>query len=220
MVNSGADTDTSRFLNILADLGLMDDLIADDAEVRDFLNNLGPLETAYLHFEEEGLSFPPVPRELGEKLAFLAPWSFGTRSNAPPLYHLPLYIEELLSKHTEDYLAMGHAGHGINSCALHYYLVHGPVAVFVQLMWGGAFTDSEPAAERFATVCSQARAFIETAWEALRNGCLSGSERFLVVHSDFHGKQWARLDSKDVRWNPDKSPLVAARDAMAALTTC
>lgn len=46
----------------------------------------------------------------------------------------------------EEYLLFGHAGHGINSYAIHYYLVRGSLRVCLQVSWGGVFSnDAEDA---------------------------------------------------------------------------
>jgi hypothetical protein len=42
-----------------------------------------------------------------------------------------------LSADVEDYVVAGHAGHGTNSYAISDFLVYRPLAVFLQLPWGG-----------------------------------------------------------------------------------
>ena len=64
------------------------------------------------------------------------------------------FIEEALSNPDREYVAVGHAGHGINSYAMHYFLVYGPVALFAQLPWGGAYMDSTETARVIRSVSS------------------------------------------------------------------
>jgi hypothetical protein len=47
------------------------------------------------------------------------------------------------SRNADDYVAVSHAGHGINSYGLNLYLVTGPVGVFVQHLWGGHYDDPQ-----------------------------------------------------------------------------
>lgn len=45
-----------------------------------------------------------------------------------------------------------HAGHGVNSYAISYYLVLGSVRILLHLAWGGAYMDNADAAQRIQTV--------------------------------------------------------------------
>jgi hypothetical protein len=42
---------------------------------------------------------------------------------------------------TPDHVAFSHAGHAINSYALNYQLVDGPLAVIAQVGWGGGYSN-------------------------------------------------------------------------------
>ena len=65
---------------------------------------------------------------------------FGTRDPEYGVYALEHYVSELPQPGLEDYLLMGFDGHGIASQALHYYLVCGPLAVFIQRNYGKPIT--------------------------------------------------------------------------------
>ena len=54
------------------------------------------------------------------------------------MYMFEDYISEALIGTAPDYVAFCHAGHGMNSYAINYHLVDGPLALFVQAPWGGA----------------------------------------------------------------------------------
>lgn len=56
---------------------------------------------------------------------------------------MELFFTELRTTDVDDYLLMGFDGHGLASRAMHYYLVQGPLALFLQLSWGHAFEDSD-----------------------------------------------------------------------------
>ena len=44
-------------------------------------------------------------------------------------------MQEAGTEPVADYLLLGHAGHGIQSYAIHYYVVRGPLALFLQIGW-------------------------------------------------------------------------------------
>jgi hypothetical protein len=55
------------------------------------------------------------------------------------MYMFGEYIEEAIAGETADYVAISHAGHGINSYGLNYHLVYRQVALFTQDGWGGGY---------------------------------------------------------------------------------
>ncbi|MFD1047412.1 hypothetical protein ACFQ1S_18620, partial [Kibdelosporangium lantanae] len=97
-------------------------------------------------FGDAGLHAPPVPEVLRSGVREIRKWAFGTRDVVPnSMYLFKHYILEVLTGPVEDYVAVSHAGHGVNSYAVNYQLVHGPVAVFAQEGWGGIYYDREQA---------------------------------------------------------------------------
>jgi hypothetical protein len=53
-------------------------------------------------------------------------------------YALDYYLHE---PYSADYAIVAHAGHWVNSYAMHYYLVAGRLRLFLQVPWGGANGD-------------------------------------------------------------------------------
>ena len=98
-----------------------------------------------------------------------------------------------MSSHVDDYLVVGHDGHGVNSWAMHYYIVRGPLALFLQTGWGGAYMDTEAEAADMAFRFSQARLLVEAAESAApeHGGRVAG--RYIVVDSAFTGGRWTRI---------------------------
>jgi hypothetical protein len=108
-------------------------------------------------FEDSGLHAPPIPAALESRLVEQEPWCWTTRAISPmDMYMFREYPADALSGCAEDYVAVCHAGHGVNSYAISYHLLLGPLAVFVQVAWGGVYGSAdEDAAEvrdRFAKV--------------------------------------------------------------------
>lgn len=142
-------------------------------------------EQARQQFAAEGLPLPPIPAELAGQLRELGPWLFGTRPGTPGLYNLDWFVEEAAGQ-PADYLLFGHAGHGLNSWAMHYYLVRGPLALFLQCAWGGAYMDRVTTTAVLAARLDLAEQLIQAA----AAGRLALPERLVVVHSDFYGARW------------------------------
>jgi hypothetical protein len=78
-------------------------------------------------------------------LRVLDRWAWATRDINPLDMYMfdPEPFAEGLSGHPPDYLAICHCGHGVNSYALSYFLVDGPLAVYAQIGWGGAYMDMD-----------------------------------------------------------------------------
>jgi hypothetical protein len=105
-------------------------------------------------FDGEGLRQPPVPAHLVSKLRQqkkVAPTVFATQrrlSESP--YDIRYHVHEFESKlaatanpdRMPEYAVVGIDGHGMNSWATHYYIVSAGLALFLQLPWGGAFSDA------------------------------------------------------------------------------
>ena len=98
----------------------------------------------------EGLELPFVPLELARRFRRRRPWCFASRQVRPSPYRFEHYVGE--GDAVSDYCLIAHAGHGVNSHALHYYLVRGPLRLFLQIQWGGVYED-KPAATARANVC-------------------------------------------------------------------
>ena len=107
---------------------------------------------AHALFKREGLPDPPIPLRLASSVHFRSSWHFGTRPDTPRLYDFQWRIDELLLKAVGDYVEFGQDGHGVSSYGVYYYLAYGPLALALQLPWGGAFTDPHDAIKHIATV--------------------------------------------------------------------
>ncbi len=162
-------------------------------------------------FEEEGLPLPPLPEHLIPELVVVRPWLFGSREDTPGAYDLEWFVREAVEGEPPPYVLLGQDGHGVNSTAMHYYLVSGRLALFVQIPWGGAYMDK---VERNAAV---AVAFAGSARlvEAVRRAeerLAARDERLIVVASELFGQRHALLrGGEEPRWQRSPAALVAAR---------
>jgi hypothetical protein len=148
------------------------------------------LDRAKALFEKEGIPFPPIPDDLVASVKELKPWVFGTRVDAPSPYALSTFGQEAETTFVDDYLIFGHDGHGTNSWAMHYYLVRGCLALFIQTAWGGIYTNSDNASQILAYYFSQAAKLITLIEEKEELGKLARPQRLIVVVSDFIRSSW------------------------------
>ncbi|PIE00675.1 MAG: hypothetical protein CSA81_13565 [Acidobacteria bacterium] len=95
-------------------------------------------------FMKAGVQPPPVPKCLRQKMYRQEEWCWTTMDVNPfSMYEVDLnYMLELQSPRLDEYLAVSHAGHGINSYGLQLALVYGPLVIFVQNAFGGAYHGS------------------------------------------------------------------------------
>src|SRR5208337_266479 len=93
-------------------------------------------------FQKAGLSFPPIPNELASRLKEQGEWVFSTRPIEVSPYVLRHYVDEAEKTDVEDNALLAHSGHGVNSYAIQYYLVYGPLRMFLHLGWGGVYMNA------------------------------------------------------------------------------
>jgi hypothetical protein len=128
----------------------------------------------------------PVPERFRAALRKPEDWLWTTREIDPmEMYLFRRYPAEAADRSTADYLAISHAGHGVNSYALNYHLVTGPLALFAQVLWGGVYADDDRAREALARQADLMRRLIPLA-EAAAAGW-DGRRRLIVAESGFRG---------------------------------
>jgi len=157
-------------------------------------------------FKKEGLSCPHVPPHLASSLQ-----ADGTVFSTRPLPSSPYDIEHFLMEieaepGLPDYAVVGFAGHGTNSWAMHHYVVDKGLALFIQLPWGGAYLDPEPARQE---ISEMARWAMELQGQLDRaNGLrkIPAGVRLLVAASRLGPAGWHWLvpgqDNAAAPWNP------------------
>ena len=145
-------------------------------------------------FREAGLPAPPIPSRFESSLQALGPWWFATNDVSPAAMYLfeTDFLLTLLTGQFDDFVAVSHAGHGVNSYALSYFLVDGPLALFLQTAWGGVYMDVERAASAWRLLVSHVERLIQAAQSATAVNAGGAEERLVVANSDFRGGgSWA-----------------------------
>lgn len=173
--------------------------VSDLDEIADLLQvDLGPpplvgldaVRYAAEQFEQEfKLPLPPLPAQFAEAMRVVGRGVFGTRADAPSLIDLDRFLDELEQGPPADYLLFGHQGHGVRSWAMHYYLVQAPLALFLQVPWGGAYMEDESATAQVARSFALA-ALLTQAPELERK---AAGRWLVVVESDLAGSRFGVL---------------------------
>ncbi len=170
------------------------------------------IEKARQLFQEAGLAFPTIPEELAARLKEHVKWLFSTREIDMSPYNLQHYIHEVDGAHVEDYVVLSHSGHGANSYALQYYLVHGTLEMFLHLGWGGLYMDAERAVAEIRDCFSLADEIVPAAQTA---GKLQAGARLRIVGSDFYGSYWSVPGKKGWKEGADsKGPAEVLTEAL------
>lgn len=169
----------------------------------------GGVESAAAVFSGESLRMPFVPERLAVAVRSRGALVFGTREAEEGLYALEHYVSELEQPGLGDYLLMGFDGHGMVSQGLHYYLVSGPLALFLQLSYGNPFADEATSRRRIDGALGLAEQLYRDIADAEKGGKFPSGQRLVVVESDFSSSRWG--------WVVNGDALVAENTAHALL---
>ena len=148
---------------------------------------MADIEKAKQIFRDAGLAFPTIPEDLAVQLKERGQWLFSTRPIDTSPYNLQHYVLEVEGTQVKDYAVLSRTGHGVRSYAIQYYLVQGPLHMFLHLGWGGVYTDATEAAAQIRDCFSIAERVVAAAQEV---GRFKADERLTVVGSDFYGSYW------------------------------
>ena len=154
------------------------------------------------------LPVPPLPSRFQRRLLRVGELYYSTRDpgEVSP-YNIQHYVSESTTGVLAEYATVAHAGHGINSWALHYYIVTSLLAIFVQTSWGGVYENDAQARSRIADLFD--------ACESLQDvyGIADYPEQpvcpaKIVVSSDFYGNRIGiRRDKSSFEWRNCEDPI-------------
>ena len=181
------------------------------------------IEKARQLFRDAGLAFPTIPQAFAARLKERRRWHFATYEIEAPPYDIEEYIREVDETHVEDHVVLSHSGHGANSYALQYYVVHGALRMFLHLGWGGVYMDSQASAAEIRDCFSLADQIVSAAETV---GRFRTGGHLTVVACDFYGSFWvppgdsrrAEVVFRD-RETPCKEPLKVLDEVLHWLTS-
>ena len=174
-------------------------------------------------FDAERLPFPPLSERAAAALREESPHLFSTRPLEVTPYNLEIYSLEIQENPAvPDYAVVGFDGHGINSWAAHCYLVEGPLALLIQLPWGGAYDDPDEARKTITAAFSWAEKLQADMRRAREQGLIPEGWRLLVVASEFARPGWAFVPPAPhgpdaVAWHDERGLRRAVDGALADL---
>jgi hypothetical protein len=144
------------------------------------------------------LPLPPVPVPFQADLRCHHSWVWSTRPISPmDMYMFDRYVDEAGTGPVDDYVAVSHAGHGVNSYGLNYHLVYGPLALFTQNGWGGGYADPAKERESIAATFRLAADLVASCERHRSAGRPTPRVRLVVAFSDFRNVSWWRLRSME-----------------------
>ena len=112
-----------------------------------------------------------------------------------------------------EYALLAHDGHGINSYAIHYYLVWRSLNLFLQLPWGGVYEDSKESKADIRKCFGVASRLVRrVASGAQTSGTLT------VVGSGFYGSYWSVGDGCPLSEGDSSSSVAPLEVLTEALT--
>jgi hypothetical protein len=155
--------------------------------------NAPSLEQIKERLSKAGLPIPPIPGHFVDKLRSFGQSCFATRRIHPfRMYDFHQYLIEALTGKATDYLAFGHAGHGVNSYAFTYQLIDGPLVLMAQGPFGGVYM-GQAEADRLDRLLERCAVLIENMQRRRREH--DSSRRLLVFESELRDvNAWGWLD--------------------------
>lgn len=149
-------------------------------------NEYGRLETV---LSEAGIAMPPLPDGAEARLKERRDACFSTRAFRESPLDLQHFVRKAIAGASPDYVLIARVPQGVGSCVLHYFVVQGPLQIFLQLACGSA-----AGRDRSATSANEcfglAHELVAAVPRALGAGRLSRSGRLTVVGSDLVESFW------------------------------
>lgn len=147
------------------------------------------LEKARKRFKKEGFDLlPTIPAVLAKQIKHREKWLFSTREIYKSPNFSSFYVDEVSNNEVGDYALLSYSRNGANWMAIHYFLVFGPLRMFLELGRGGMYTDNEGGAIQAANIreCFLLADKIVTATMAR----CKADDRLTIFCSDFHCSYW------------------------------
>ncbi|MBI4537684.1 MAG: hypothetical protein HY712_06980 [candidate division NC10 bacterium] len=139
---------------------------------------------------EAGLPMPPMPERAAARLKERAAWCFSTRAMKEPPENLMHYVRKAIGGASPDYVLVARTGPHASAWALHYYLVQGPLQLFLRIGWASALPEGERARDLARDCLDLAHDLVGTLPAAVRAGKLSRAGRLTVVATDIGEGFW------------------------------
>ena len=161
---------------------------------------------------ETGLSIPPMPADAEERLKEREDACFSTRAFKESPVNLQHYVRKAIAGVSPDYVLVALVGHGTGPCTVHYFLVQGPLQVFLQLTCGNQA--GQDRAKLAVNECFDlAHTLVAAVPHVLRAGRLPASGRLTVVASDRTQSFWEIAEAGERAGQAARPARVKTHDA-------
>jgi hypothetical protein len=168
---------------------------------------------------ESGVAMPPMPADARTRLKEREEWCFCTRGFKLPPSELMHFVRKAIAGVSPDYVLIARAGHGVGSSALHYFLVQGPLQLFLQIGWGGGSAEKERSTVLINECFALAHRLVGAIPEALRRGRLPRQGRITVVGSNLGDGFWEVAVAWERASQPGGSPRGKTRSGIGPRET-
>ena len=169
------------------------------------------LARASLLYREAGLRLPPVPGDLAPRLQELTEWQF--RTDAVELTDRDGFLAAARDLATPAQIGFGHVGHGITCWWLCYWLIRGPLAVYLRHSFGGIYNDHEARLGIINPTVEQVEQLIVFADAGSCAGRIGPEQRLVLAIDHLGGGGWEIAGGWD-GWHGSNQPI---EDVMAFL---
>jgi hypothetical protein len=169
----------------------------------------GPLAAAYAMCQEMALPLPPLPEALLPLLQQVGSTVFTSRAGMDTLANRAALVAEAAAGELIPFIALGYEGYGTNNWALRYYVVLPPVALFVELPFGGAYTDPDAARLEITQAWQSAEKLLAAALTA------KSATPYVIEHRGLRGSRWCTPGAPP-QWHDAKNALDAVTARLSA----
>jgi hypothetical protein len=178
-------------------------------EVRGMRGDFGRLEAL---LAEMGLRMPPMPADADVRLKERDTWCFSTRALKVSASDLAHHARKAIGGASPDYVLVAQASQGLPRNALHYFLLQGPLQIFLQLGWAEAPAEHARATGLVNDCFALAEQLVAAVARALHAGRLARAGRLTVVASDLSECFWEVAAPGVHASQPGRSPRGKGRD--------
>ena len=155
----------------------------------DILKMKGDIGKAKRLFKEAGFDLPAIPDKLTARIKQRSELDFSTRAIPMSPNHLNFYVDEANKTQMRDYVILSRAVNSPTRSAIHYFIVFGPLRMFLQLFWGGnAYIKSDQIVAQVAQI-RECFALADQIVTASISEC-KASDRLTIVCTNDGGSYW------------------------------
>lgn len=110
------------------------------------------IENAGQLFRKAGFDLPAIPEKFAASLKQQSELDFSSRKLPKSVNYIDFYVNEANTCQVDDYAVLSRAIWSPSVNTIHYFLVSGPLRMFLQLCWGGFRIEEDELAEQIQEI--------------------------------------------------------------------